>query len=176
MIRQERRKRKMEVKRTILIGDIHSCVEELEMLLLKLEYSQNTDRLIFLGDLTDRGYAPIETIRKVRGLRAECIMGNYDHRILKWLRHGKNTNRPIPDYYHQLNDDDIKYVQSMPAFIRLDDAIVIHGGIKPHIPVEEQSIETLAYLRYTEKDTDRFVSLKKVLAHGKEACKAVFWT
>jgi bis(5'-nucleosyl)-tetraphosphatase (symmetrical) len=177
MMQKRTRKRLMEAeakRRTIIVGDIHGCLTEFEELLEKTEYDKENDRLILCGDLTDRGEFSLEVIRKVREMKIECVKGNHDHKILKWLQN-KNTKRPIPDYYHQLNDEDIRYIQRMPSYIKLDDAIIIHGGLKPHIPVEQQSIETLAYLRYTDY-SGNFISLKKVLRFGKDACQARFWT
>ena len=45
--------------KTIVVGDIHGCYNELKELMIDLkenqEYNENTDRLIFLGDYIDRG-------------------------------------------------------------------------------------------------------------------------
>ena len=41
--------------RTIIIGDIHGCSGALRMLLAKILPDATKDKLIFLGDLFDRG-------------------------------------------------------------------------------------------------------------------------
>ena len=43
------------VLRTIIIGDIHGCDDQLKSILGKLQPDPETDMLILLGDLFDRG-------------------------------------------------------------------------------------------------------------------------
>ncbi|HTT70883.1 MAG TPA: metallophosphoesterase, partial [Anaeromyxobacteraceae bacterium] len=41
--------------RTIVVGDVHGCLEELDELLRVVEFRPGFDRLVFVGDLLDRG-------------------------------------------------------------------------------------------------------------------------
>lgn len=46
-------------KRTIIVGDVHACFDELMTLLSRCEYSASRgDRLIFIGDLIGKGPKP----------------------------------------------------------------------------------------------------------------------
>ena len=40
---------------TYVIGDVHGCYDELQMLIKKIKFNKNKDSLIFLGDLVNRG-------------------------------------------------------------------------------------------------------------------------
>ena len=42
-------------KRTIIIGDVHGCLEEVKELLIKSRYDSQTCDLIFVGDLVNKG-------------------------------------------------------------------------------------------------------------------------
>lgn len=51
--------------RSIVIGDVHGCVVELRRLLRELAPSR-TDRVLFLGDLLDKGPDGPACVRLVR--------------------------------------------------------------------------------------------------------------
>ena len=97
-----------------IIGDVHGCADELEVLLAKLgyEYSKITqspnysityDRLyhhpdgrlaIFLGDLVDRGPRNLDVLQLVRHMvtagQALCVPGNHDVKLMRKLN-GRNV-------------------------------------------------------------------------------------
>ena len=80
-----------------IVGDVHGEVEVLESLLSYLGYDAQGDsadgrRLVFLGDLIDRGPDSPAVVDKVMSLvgngKAQCLMGNHELNIL--------LNRPLP--------------------------------------------------------------------------------
>jgi hypothetical protein len=167
----------METKRHIFIGDIHGCIEEFNELLVKLNYDPEEDRLILLGDLIDRGPDSVAVVAKAREMKLECLMGNHEHKFVKWFR-SWGTNVDVydkRDFYLKLSDQDVTYIHDMPTYIELDDVIAVHAGLKPGIALSSQTKDDLMYLRYTDQDR-KFVSLKKINKLGKEATGAIFWT
>lgn len=74
--------------RTIVVGDIHGCYRELLKLLGKVEFDRDTDRLISLGDLMDRGRQSYEVFDFFRHLKAEMgerctiIRGNHEQMMM----------------------------------------------------------------------------------------------
>ena len=89
-----------------LIGDVHGCIDELVALIGALGWSlSSTDglwqaahpeqrKLLFLGDLVDRGPASHEVLRLVMDLVdqgvALCLPGNHEAKLLRHL-HGKKV-------------------------------------------------------------------------------------
>jgi protein phosphatase len=90
-----------------VIGDIHGCRAELELLLAELGYGIARDgegrvtgahrddrRAIFVGDLVDRGPDTPGVLRLVMGMVAAgdafCVPGNHEHKLLRALR-GRNV-------------------------------------------------------------------------------------
>jgi protein phosphatase len=95
-----------------IIGDVHGCCDELEVLLGKLGYTETRlesddpawglrayahserRKAIFLGDLVDRGPRIIDTVRLVRNMvvhgSALCVPGNHDMKLVSKLL-GKNV-------------------------------------------------------------------------------------
>ena len=86
-----------------IIGDVHGCYDELLDLLALLGYqpgemSHNVPalrhpqgrRVVFVGDLVDRGPKITETVtlarRMVEAGWAFCVPGNHDNKLLRYLR------------------------------------------------------------------------------------------
>ena len=85
-----------------IVGDVHGCLDELLELLRSLGYSVEMQdgqyaaqlpegrKLIFVGDLVDRGPRTPEVLRLVSRLvqagQAFCVPGNHDVKLVKALR------------------------------------------------------------------------------------------
>lgn len=74
--------------RTIIVADIHGCHSELLALLKKLKFREDTDRLICLGNLIDRGNQVYEVFDHVRALKPDmgerCVLirGNHEQMLM----------------------------------------------------------------------------------------------
>lgn len=91
-----------------VVGDVHGCRDELEVLLAELGYEIRRDdqaraiggrhpagrRAVFVGDLVDRGPDTPGVLRLVMGMVAGgdalCVPGNHEHKLLRALR-GRNV-------------------------------------------------------------------------------------
>lgn len=165
--------------RTILIGDIHGCIDEFSELVDALSYNKETDRLILLGDLIDRGPDSVAVVAKAREMDLECVMGNHEHAFLKWYRSAGSQidvydRRP---YYTQFSDADVNYIHRMSSYIHIPEqkTVVVHAGLRGGVPLQNQLKDDLFYIRYMDSDK-KFISLKKINRLGKEATDAHFWT
>tara|TARA_R110002051_G_scaffold71624_5_gene129407 strand:- start:45493 stop:46227 length:735 start_codon:yes stop_codon:yes gene_type:complete len=78
----------MSLKRTLVVGDIHSGLQALKQVLQKAAITEN-DTLIFLGDYIDGWSEAVETIDFLLNLRKDynCIYlrGNHDELCYEWL-------------------------------------------------------------------------------------------
>lgn len=153
-----------EYQRTIVVGDVHGCRAELEELLEKLELRPGRDRLVFVGDLMDRGPDPAGVVRLVRQLGAEAVLGNHDEKHLRWRKH-EARRRDRPDYKNPmtmseevqagnqaLGDDDLAFLSAVPLHLDLGDGwVAVHGGLAPGVPLERQKKHDLLRLRFVNE-------------------------
>jgi diadenosine tetraphosphatase ApaH/serine/threonine PP2A family protein phosphatase len=118
------------MNRTIVIGDLHGCFDEALALLDRLAVTEG-DRVIFAGDLVDRGPKNRECVELA--MKHECILGNHEEKHLQSSSHHPETRRV-------LNDEHYAYFRKLPTFIRLPEhgAVVVHAGVLPSVPIEKQ--------------------------------------
>jgi hypothetical protein len=149
--------------RTIVIGDVHGCLAELDEL-LALAAPRPSDRLVFLGDLLDRGPDPVGVLHRVRALGAECVLGNHEEKHLRYAAHEarrrsdpryRNPMRPFDPKraaeHAQLTHEDLLWLASLPRWISLGGGwIAVHGGFLPGVPLAAQPSEWTLRLRYVD--------------------------
>src|SRR3954447_15481728 len=111
------------VQRTVFVGDVHGCLDELQTLLKKLAVS-SADRLIFVGDLVAKGPDSQGVVALARELQASSVLGNYDDALLR-LRHAQKAGRDAkmkPGHLavaRSLEEADWAWLEGLPLYIRV---------------------------------------------------------
>lgn len=62
---------------TYVIGDVQGCYDELQLLLQKINFDIQKDKLIFAGDIINKGPKSLETVNFIMSLgdSAQVILG-----------------------------------------------------------------------------------------------------
>lgn len=157
-----------------VIGDIHGCYEELQELLVKLGYTLTSDgwahadqrRLVFLGDLTDRGPDSLSVVRLVYQLVieknvAKYTPGNHCNKLYRYflgnpvkIQHGLETT--VKEYLaltdcerQKIKEQFITLYESADLYLQLPqvNAIIAHAGIKQSL-IGKQTKETKSFVLY----------------------------
>lgn len=136
------------MNRTIVIGDLHGCFDEAEALLDRLQ-TTSSDRVIFAGDLVDRGPKPRECVELA--MRHECVLGNHEEKHLQQRR--RAAEKLSPDHLRTrdaLEDRHYDYFATLPLFLRLPEhgAAVVHAGCFPGVPLEQQTSHHLLHAQH----------------------------
>jgi serine/threonine protein phosphatase 1 len=172
--------------RLIIIGDIHGCLDELDMLLQKLSL-RSEDGLIFIGDLIDRGPDSAGVVKRFAELvqthGAQLVLGNHEEKFLRYLHHidtrsglekdMKGTDE-FPELLNRLSSDEIASLKSAHYSLHLPDVgyLLLHGGTGnetkfpfpktyrygEHSPKEFKGLDLLTKIRYLDPN-GKFVSL-----------------
>lgn len=136
-----------------IIGDVHGCYDELVELLTGLGYNltdlkhSSGRKLIFVGDLVDRGPNSVAVLRLVMQLvktgLALCVIGNHDDKLRRKLRGNKVTmNNGLAETVGQLTaeppafrDAVRRFLENLPYYILLDGGrlLVAHAGLRENL-------------------------------------------
>jgi len=156
--------------RTVIIGDVHGCRMELEALLDRIHFGSG-DRLVFVGDLIARGPDSLGVLDIARRTGAVIVRGNHEQKLLDWRlarRVGEDValGRTHMEVARAMRDVDWTLLETSPLWFDLREhgARVVHAGVLPGVPMEEQNPHTLMHIRTCGVRGD--VTKKKVRAHG----------
>ena len=159
----------MAYDRILAIGDIHGNFNRLLSLFHKIHWNNEKDLLILLGDYVDRGPENVRCLRWAMEMSEKknvvALRGNHEQMMLAyyilerdsaiWLPNGGDkTNREM--HLWQQKDPDairkaLQFINKRPLYhhmtINGDEYIFCHAGLRPGIPLEEQSDEDLLWIR-----------------------------
>ena len=150
-----------------VIGDVHGYFGTLEALIERLAPSES-DAVVMLGDLIDRGPTSANVVNYVRTTtNVHSIRGNHEQMMIEgfddalffkdlnmeariWHRNGGvNTELSYIAKYGNDDDacdrasDDVEWMRALPTEIVLDDWRLVHGGYDQNHDVEDESQEDI---------------------------------
>lgn len=114
---------------TLLFGDIHGCREELHALWEQLDPVPGT-RLVFLGDLIDRGPDSPGVVDFVMALSQHypvtVVRGNHEARALRRYRQGMDPGEGLLPHH-------LEFLSQSVPFYSFENGrfLAVHGGIYP---------------------------------------------
>lgn len=133
-----------------VIGDVHGEHDALESLLDRLGYDAvgrhpRGRRLVFVGDLCDRGPDSPAVVQRVRELvatgRAQAILGNHEFNLLRGERRagnhwyfGETCDPAHPEFgscvplVPELREDVRAFLDTLPLALERDDLRVVHAA------------------------------------------------
>ena len=126
------------------VGDIQGCAPSLKNLVKKLPAKS---KMIFLGDLVNRGPDSLGALRYLKqlqeGNRAECILGNHDLHLLA-IDAGLRKTRGLDTVDKILKAPDraelINWLRHRPLALSTGKILAVHAGVLPQWDIQ-QTIE-----------------------------------
>ena len=133
--------------RKLVVGDIHGCWEEFRELLDRAALSDD-DQVIALGDIVDRGpHSPAVLAQFQQNGQMCSLLGNHERKHLRWFGNELQPALSQRITRHQLGDRGhalaCHYFSTLPAYLDLDEAWLVHGYLEPGLPLEKQHINVL---------------------------------
>ncbi len=139
--------------RTIIIGDVHGCVRELDLLIHETGH-ETGDNWIFVGDLVAKGEASREVLDRVIDMRARSVVGNHERNWLEFHRSGapSRLRRRDLDAALGLEAKHWTCLENMERWIELREfgVLVVHGGFLPSIPWREQDARLVTTIQVVD--------------------------
>jgi hypothetical protein len=137
--------------RTVIVGDIHGCLDELLALVERCGAPGDT-RYVSVGDLVAKGPDSQGVVEWARVSGADAVLGNHDAHLLD----ARDAKAPRPDraaVAGTLRRADWDWLEARPLWLALGGThLVVHGGLVPGVPLEKQERKFLLNLRSITRD------------------------
>ena len=92
------------MKNIYIIGDVHGCYKSLLALIEQFPNKQNS-KIVFVGDLIDRGANSCEVIEFIINNNYDCVMGNHEELFLEYAPNkdefGNDFSMEYSPYYFE---------------------------------------------------------------------------
>ncbi len=127
------------MKRVIVYGDLHGCLDEFSLLRQELKITKD-DIEVSVGDILNKGpYLANEMIAYMQKENIKVVVGNNEAKAMrqygKYLEGGEEylkTLRPFETAtVLSMQDDHYKYLQSLPYYLKIENLTILHGGLTP---------------------------------------------
>lgn len=156
---------------TYVIGDIHGRPNLLDQLINNVPWDVKRDKIVFLGDLIDRGPDAPGVIDRIMALAASnpnvvVLRGNHEQMMLDCLEYGdlqwlipENGGLATLEGYgfnlsqlHDVSDiripdRHIEFISSLPFYHEDEQAIYVHAGLVPGEHPSETDPDVLVWAR-----------------------------
>jgi hypothetical protein len=135
--------------RTVIVGDVHGCLRELEELLETVGYDAKVDRLVFVGDVIARGPDSRGVLDLVDSLGATVVRGNHEEKVLQGKRRPERIDGEHRRLAEKLSPRQWRQLEAMPLWLDLPEhaARVVHAGVIPGLPIQSTPREALLRIR-----------------------------
>src|ERR1044072_1805545 len=146
------------VGRTIVVGDIHGCYDELMALLEKAELEED-DRVVAVGDLITKGPKNREVLEVfMTDPRFTTVIGNHDLALRRrWNGEDIDLNSAQKEAHKELKGEKDAYtafLNRLPFMIDLGSHLVVHAGLRPNVELHSQTTGDLTRLRTLGPDRE----------------------
>jgi serine/threonine protein phosphatase 1 len=126
---------------TLVIGDIHGCYDELQALLDKAGLTGG-DAIVSVGDCVDRGPdTPAVLAFFQKTPNAILLMGNHERKHVRAGRHEvklAQSQKISRIQFGEIYPDALAFMNTLPLYLDLPDALVVHGYFEPGLPLSQQ--------------------------------------
>ena len=152
-----------EGERLLVVGDVHGCLEELEMIVSKARDELPADaamqmRVVLVGDLVNKGPYSAEVVKHARRQQWQCVMGNHDLAAIKQFHNVAHDAEPQAQaqaqggryaWLSKLSPHDRQWLLDLPYTLSIPqlNAVVVHAGLVPLRPLQEQNQDDMVLMR-----------------------------
>jgi len=170
------------MKKIIIYGDLHGCLDEFKLLRAKINPSTN-DKEIIIGDILDRGLYSNELLKYVRENKISSILGNHEYKYIRYKEHqnifkksGKKNPIILDDsqqnIYDNLTHKDFIYLKSLPFFMKIDNLTLLHAGLINKIDLKiakKRDLEKILWIRTVDTN-------QKILSLNDSKKSSILWS
>ena len=148
----------------LIVGDVHGCYDELKEMMDSNGITRENTCVLFVGDLTNKGPHSIKVVQYIMENGWFSVRGNHDE--ISMLEQTLSKDRdPSPKFQWvtQLGKKELDWLSDLPYVLLVPtrQIIVVHAGVLPGVPLEEQDLEIFLYMRCVEQEGDKLSWTRK---------------
>jgi bis(5'-nucleosyl)-tetraphosphatase (symmetrical) len=127
---------------TYAIGDVQGCLLQVKALLKQIFVASPHPKLLFVGDLVNRGPSSLQTLRYIRSLGdvAVVTLGNHDLHLMA-VAHGIRRTRPSDPLNEIVKAEDcaelLDWLRNQSLAYVENGHLLVHAGVLPQWTVEQ---------------------------------------
>ncbi|MBW2109482.1 MAG: serine/threonine protein phosphatase [Deltaproteobacteria bacterium] len=154
--------------RIFAVGDIHGCLDKLLRLMDLVDVNPERDTLLFVGDYIDRGPRSKEVVDYMIRLRGSFrhiifLKGNHEFLLERYLEGTESAmflanggDATLESYMRAdgtgrsgsaFPEDHLQFFNDLHLYHETDGFIFVHGGLRPGVPLEDQSEWDMLWIR-----------------------------
>ena len=123
---------------TYVIGDLQGCAHEAQLLLDQIDADTPGARIVFVGDLVNRGPDSLGALRRIKALqesgKAEALLGNHDLHLIAVASGAQSRSRSDTlDEILAAPDRDalMAWLRARPLALLEGGCLMVHAGVLP---------------------------------------------
>lgn len=140
--------------RTLYIGDVHGCADELEKIVDAFGFVRGKDTLYQTGDIINKGPDMLRAIKFVQQNGILTVRGNHEEHLIRMMttpqcdwtekQCARFARLPLEDWEYILAE-----VQNWPLWRDTPHALLVHAGLEPgKTKLEEMDPKVILSIRY----------------------------
>ena len=161
------------MKRTLYIGDVHGCADELEKILDAFGFVRGNDTLYQTGDIINKGPDMMRAMKIVKDCGILTVRGNHEEHLIRmmespeetWTEKQRKRFKALSlEEWTEIRDT----VKQWPLWRETPHALLVHAGLEPGKKrIEDMSPEVLLSIRYwNDKPWFKLVKWPKLVIFG----------
>ncbi len=151
------------MKRVIVYGDLHGCLDEFEILRQELKITKE-DIEVSVGDILNKGpYLADKMIAYMQEHSIKAVIGNNEAKAMKqyekYLQSGEEYLKTLRPFevatVLSMQDKEYSYLKSLPYYLKFENITILHGGLTPDMKLSKNmdmvAKKEITLVRYLNK-------------------------
>lgn len=142
------------MKRTLYIGDVHGCADELNRIIDSFGFVRGTDTLYQTGDIINKGPDMIGAMKTIQDLGILTVRGNHEEHLIRMMetpqsdwteKQRKRFSKLSLEEWNYIHD----IVKDWPLWRDTPHGLLVHAGLEPgKTRLEDMDRKVILSIRY----------------------------
>ncbi|MBX3044790.1 MAG: serine/threonine protein phosphatase [Candidatus Kapabacteria bacterium] len=165
-----------------IIGDVHGCSQTLRGLISTFDELVADDKIIFIGDLIDRGPDSMSVLDQIlelkdKGIEVIIIRGNHEQMMLDsinnsksmklWFRNGGLATLDSFGVYHPgfIEDKYLEIIYNSKYYYETEKFVIVHAGMNFNIENPFNDKAKMLAVRIESCDIEKIGNRRLIVGH-----------